>query len=137
LKGERALVVDFLKNRLPHEIRNDRTLLGIQMQVEDVSIGQDGVEMLYDSAISINSTQVFTPCLQAKGQQVNKQRALDAHVAKVVYVFPQVISIRLFAWAQSCKPPQMPIASLKSLLCNLLWGRVALSVRCSLIRSLT
>ena len=50
-----------------------------------------------------------------------KQRPLYVRVAQVMYVFPQVTCIRIFAWAQSHKPPQMPIVSLKSHLCNLLW----------------
>jgi hypothetical protein len=64
LKGESALVVNFLKNRLPHELRNDRDLLRTQVQVEDVSVGQDRVEILDNSAIPVvNASQVFTPCM--------------------------------------------------------------------------
>jgi hypothetical protein len=89
------------------------------MLAEYAAVRQDRVEVLDDSAIPLDATQVCTPEIKAEREKVGKQRALDLCVPQIVYVLPQVVRLRLFARLESNKAAQMAIVSFKSLLSDL------------------
>lgn len=121
-----APLVDFLKNGLPHELRDRCGLFGSQVRAEDAAICQHRIEVIDERAVlAVGAPQIITPRLQAKWQKVGEEWALDFLVEQILSVFLKVAVGSPHAVAQSNEAVQMPVVEFVSLLRDL-FGRLYL-----------